>query len=37
MRRLVADRAVALQYGLDDVPGDALHVLLRGIRHAAGG
>lgn len=36
-RRLVADRAVALQYGLDDVPGDALHVLLRGIRHAAGG
>ena len=37
MRWVIADRAVALQYGLDDVPGDALHVLLRGIRHAAGG
>ena len=35
MRAAIAESAVALQYGLDDVPGDALHVLLRGIRDAA--
>lgn len=35
MQSTIATRAHALQYAFDDVPGDALEILLRGLRDAA--
>ncbi|KAJ8601869.1 hypothetical protein CTAYLR_002684 [Chrysophaeum taylorii] len=35
MRRAIADRAKAMQYATDDMPGDALEVLLRGLADSA--